>query len=393
MKDVKTNSRYYNRLAIIGVALPFLALTFSFNYRVPWLLYDFSCFLGFILALKNIKKIKCLDLFIFGVLFLYVLVAIIIKWSGFVSILSVWDTYKHFGFIYVMSRVINNGSFNEHRVKAAGFFLVALLIFQVLLAYNQKNLGYGLDDVSGTFGTGSSHSTGYFSIFVYSFICMVQLFIGLKALVIILLIYLSGLSENPGVLVVFSVFIFWGLSSEFSKKRYVAAIIAFIIVYFLAINSSIISDVFSLAGLRLFGMFSGVTFDIVTANDVGSSRGPLLAYAYKLGGAWGIGPGRVSDIYGFLGSDVYSLYNSQINISEASHLVAEYGVVGFILTIFAYYNALKKLAKNSGYFYLFAILVASFFYNRCLMDERLAFFLVCAIYFQCEYLRNIKLVR
>lgn len=130
---------------------------------------------------------------------------------------------------------------------------------------------------------------------------------------------------------------------------------------------------------RIQGFFSVKTF--VLSDDLSPDRATLTAYAYFEGGNWGKGAGYFSEIYSKEGEGVKRLYSNQINISEVSHLVAEYGVVGMIITFLIYLILMvdiQKMGRKSEWF-IAGYLLLTFLYNRILMDERIIFFTVLSV--------------
>jgi hypothetical protein len=117
------------------------------------------------------------------------------------------------------------------------------------------------------------------------------------------------------------------------------------------------------------------------SDDLSSDRSTLTAYAFYEGGIWGKGAGYFSEIYSKSGYGVSKLYNNQINISEVSHLIAEYGVVGAILGFAVYiliFVDIRKILRRTEWV-IAAFVLLTFLYNRILMDERIIFFTVLSV--------------
>jgi hypothetical protein len=125
-------------------------------------------------------------------------------------------------------------------------------------------------------------------------------------------------------------------------------------------------------------------------NNFTPSRGYMTALAWYLGGWFGAGPGCYSEIYSLIGWK--SIAPIQINISSATNLLAEYGIVGFLSWLSIYSVFLKRFfSKWKDFIFVSMLLLFSMLYNKVLNDERVIFLLIFTMMFLKIYMnRKIK---
>jgi hypothetical protein len=115
------------------------------------------------------------------------------------------------------------------------------------------------------------------------------------------------------------------------------------------------------------------------------SRGYMTALALVLGGWFGAGPGAYSEIYSMIGWN--SLGDIQINISSVTNLLAEYGIIGFLLWVSLYAVFIKRFfKKRKDFIFISMLLLFSMLYNKVLNDERVIFLLIFTMMFLKIYM-------
>ncbi|MEY3598171.1 MAG: hypothetical protein RL521_593, partial [Bacteroidota bacterium] len=184
-------------------------------------------------------------------------------------------------------------------------------------------------------------------------------------------------SENIGFFLILLLIIYY-YTSVYRQVRLVMIGAGTLTVLFFLFSGQM-GDEFDEYQRRIQGFFSYDKF--VLSDDLSSDRSTLTAYAFYEGGIWGKGAGYFSEIYSKSGFGVSKLYNNQINISEVSHLIAEYGVVGAIMGFLVYvliFVNVNKIWQRAEWF-ITAFVLLTFLYNRILMDERIIFFTALSV--------------
>jgi hypothetical protein len=364
-----------------GLIAVLLAFVLSYNYHQLWLVYDIGLLILFAKLIVDgvFAKVKYKKLIAFLLLSVIMMDVVALGHNKIIAWLSFWDTFKHIIFIvgadyFFIHRSLEVQNKIMDRLIGLSFILFAIQFAFVVMQHIQ---GRHVDDVAGTFGDGSSHSIAYFSIFlmVYVFASRWALW---KILAISLICALMNYwSENIGFfLILFLVIYYYASIYKAVRWMMIGAVVMTIIFFSFA---SQWGDEFDEYQRRIQGFFSVKTF--VLSDDLSPDRATLTAYAYFEGGNWGKGAGYFSEIYSKEGEGVKRLYSNQINISEVSHLVAEYGVVGMIITFLIYLILMvdiQKMGRKSEWF-IAGYLLLTFLYNRILMDERIIFFTVLSV--------------
>jgi len=351
----------------------FFVMIFSFQFHALWLLYDILAIFSIFYFIKTTNKALFSNI-LFSLCYFFIL--LIVSGSYSISFLSIWDNIKHVFVLFVLFSILNKHM--EYRslkfVERIGKVLFYTFIIEVIMVFYQYFSGYHFDDISGTFGYGASHAIGYFSLLFISYLLYIKQKNSLGFFLIILTsLVINYMSENMGFYILLFVLFMFKNIKQFS----VFLMITIIVIFF---SSSVgIDFVFSMVS-RYIAFFN--MEDVSNLEKIASSRGPLMAYAWFLGGFFGAGPGSFSSVYGMVGWKVDTLLNSQINISSATNLLSEYGLIGMLLWILLYLKFLFNFAsdyKTKIFMTSFFILV--FFYNRLLMDERIIYMVVLLISF------------
>ncbi len=364
-----------------GLLSVMAAFVLSYNFHQLWLVYDLGLLILLVKLIlegvfSQVKNVRWILLFL---LFVIVVNVVAIGHNKLIAWLSFWDTYKHIIFIVGADYFLTHRSPEVKQKVIRQFMGLSFILFAIQFCFVivQHYKGRHVDDVAGTFGDGSSHSIAYFSIFlmVYAFAKRWELWrIVLLSVVCSLMNYWS---ENIGFFLIMLLVIYYYTSIYRSVRWIMIAAGALAVSFFLF--GSRLGDEFDEYHRRIQGFFSVKTF--VLSDDLSSDRSTLTAYAFFEGGTWGRGAGYFSEIYSQEGEGVKRLYNNQINISEVSHLIAEYGIVGMVMTFLIYLLLLSDVAKMAHRAELFiaCFLLLTFLYNRILMDERIVFFTVLSV--------------
>lgn len=365
----------------IGLILVLLAFVLSYNFHQLWLMYDLFIVVFFVKMFfdgvyAKVKSIKWMVLF----LLLMLIVSVVgVGGNRLIGWLSFWDTFKHIIFIISLDYyvVIRERTVQRKLLDLLMPISGVLFLVQLTFVYVQHLQGRHVDDVAGTFGDGSSHSIAYFSIFLMVYAMASRWKIWKIVLMAMLCSMMNYWSENIGFFLILLLIIYY-YTSVYRQVRLVMIGAGTLTVLFFLFSGQM-GDEFDEYQRRIQGFFSYDKF--VLSDDLSSDRSTLTAYAFYEGGVWGKGAGYFSEIYSKSGFGVSKLYNNQINISEVSHLIAEYGVVGAIMGFLVYvliFVNVNKIWQRAEWF-ITAFVLLTFLYNRILMDERIIFFTALSV--------------
>ena len=270
--------------------------------------------------------------------------------------------------------------------KGFGFIIGGIFIVQSVLVFYQYFTGYYKDDISGTFGVASGHTFAYYCLLYLSYLFYVKKSYFLTFFVFVLSLVMNYMAENMGyypLVILLLSYKWWTVKGI--KYFIILGSLFFLIITILdsALGGILIQPV-----LNRFSEFF-----IVGSRDLNNftpSRGYLTALAWYLGGWFGAGPGCFSKIYSIIGWN--SLGTIQINISSATNLLAEYGVVGFLSWLSIYFVFLKRFfSKWKDFIFVSMLLLFSILYNKVLNDERVILLLIFTMMFLKIYMnRKIK---
>ncbi len=365
----------------VGLMMVLLAFVLSYNFHQLWLVYDLfiviflvKMFLDGVYA--KVKNIKWIVSFL---IFMLVVSVVGIGQSKIIGWLSFWDTFKHLLFIISLDYyvVVRETKVQKKLIDILVPVSAVLFVLQFVFVYVQHLQGRHVDDVAGTFGDGSSHSIAYFSLFLMVYAMASRWAIWKIVLLAIVCSIMNYWSENIGFFLILLLIIYY-YTSVYRQVRLIMIAASTLTVFFFLFSGDL-GDEFDEYQRRIQGFFSYDTF--VLSDDLSSDRSTLTAYAFYEGGIWGKGAGYFSEIYSKSGYGVSKLYNNQINISEVSHLIAEYGVVGAILGFAVYiliFVDIRKILRRTEWV-IAAFVLLTFLYNRILMDERIIFFTVLSV--------------
>lgn len=365
-----------------GIAFTFFVLVFSWEFHFLWLLYDFLAIFSVYFFLKHVNIV--LGSTLFFVLSFFVILSI---FSGFhiISILSIWDNVKHVFILFMLLFQIERHI--EGRIleftNIFGFIIGSIFILQTFLVFYQTYTGYYKDDISGTFGEAGGHTFAYYCLLYLSYLFYVKKSYFLTFFVFVLSLVMNYYAENMGYypLVLLLLSYKWMTLKGLKYFVFFGSLLLFII----AILDSALGGILIQPVLYRFSEFF-----LVGSRDLNNftpSRGYMTALAFHLGGWWGEGPGCYSDIYSIFGWK--HLGAIQINISSATNLLAEYGLVGFLAWISIYFVLLKRFfSKWKDFIFVSMLLLFSMLYNKVLNDERVMFLLIFTMMFLKIYIHR-----
>lgn len=374
----------YQSMYLEHIYLFFLILfILSYNFHELWLFYDFFALALLVPFMQDLLYNRPKTILIFSGAFIFFTVAtFLINGVEFISLLSLWDTMKH---IPVMYGLLQLGHVMDEQRKSlfsqrlynilSLFFLLQILLVSLQSGFilNQSIM----DNVAGTFGDGATHSLAYFCILYIGLLIWQKKHAVLVLVVIFISVYLNYLSENVGfyVLLVFILLV--------KKPIYLVWTFVYIILLgWVDVDfGSFTFNIFLPRILSFFGLDNNYSIstavEVVEAvrhqKEVATGRLPLLIYALELGSWMGQGPGFYSNIYGLDGSGYSGLKNTQLAISECTHLISEYGIIGGIVVIGLYVSVIQNNTKFPGVLIGIAFFLMCILYNRLLMDERLIY--------------------
>jgi len=382
-----------------------LVFSFTFGYNQFWLVYDtFIITLLFKIQFKKIAYNNPL-LLLFGSFLLIFFIFSLRNGIRFINFLSFWDTIKHlFLIIFLLQNKQSLAILNTTwHLKKIYRLLLGLFIFNLFfISYQYKvflEVGGRYDNISGSFGDGSTHAVGLFCIATLDLALHLKKF---KQLLLLLpfSILINYWGQNEGFYVLLSLIIFKHLSlfiiEQKKKIRFsttkLTIIITIIGIIFFNLGtektSEYIDKVYSkiLTSIPMLAKNIDKTgyvteYDFKSTEYLRLSRKTMLDYAVYLGEYTGAGFGAYSIIYGKEGWQIPYLINSQINISEGSHLLAEVGIIGTTVIVLVFFIAIINILLRKFIWWLIFFIVC-FLYVRILMDERLIFFYILMLYFE-----------
>jgi hypothetical protein len=288
--------------------------------------------------------------------------------------LAIWDTLKHvFLWLYLLRgryerRATRSFIASDELYRFAGVAFVANAAF----ALYQAASGEAADNVAGFFGPGATHSFGYFMI-LYFFLAYQRGERTVRLVAILAVCVLVALvSESMGFFILLPLWAVAAVVKSGRSTRSLATVVIAIVV---------IAGVFVRTQPEFVDSLVSRAVTVIQPDEPPSpdkpinGRGTATAYAALVGGWTGEGPGTYSMIYGSQGSGAWLLDVVQIDISELSHLLAEWGGlgVGFVIGLFGLLYATLR-APPIKRLLLFALFLATLMHGQLLMDERLIFF-------------------
>ena len=378
-----------NRKIHIGwsLLLAFSVLVFSFDFHVIWIVYDLIAVgLLFFFLLSSSGRMAWFQLSILSVTIVYFVLITLISGHYLMSILSVWDTFKHLIYIALLARMAKVDSLvrNTKLIKSLYVVIAFAFFIQMIAVSIQYGRGEMFDNIAGTFGDGGSHAVGYISLL---FICAAFVFrnIVLIGCSIIIAAMMNMAAENAGffvllILLALVLFVLHGVT--ILRNFYVClAFVMLVLTVGWMLSFSVYSD------LAFGGVVMGRLVELLAIHNYGDSlesvgRSTSLFMASQLGGWFGSGPGAYSNIYLLEGYRSHDVDGLQINICEVSHLIAESGYVGFVLVMATYISFMASLFDRWLTKVLAAcLLVVCLFYSALLMNESQAFMFILMLFF------------
>ncbi len=346
----------------------FAFLAFSFNFHALWIIYDVIALIALIYFYDATKcRIPTLALILTLSTITYLLTMAGLRGHIFVGILSAWDTLKHVIYLTLLVQV-SGSRFSSRSVDATRnmYHLVAVTFaIQVMAVLIQYSNGVFFDDIAGTFGDGGSHAIGYVSLlFLTAAIAMRK---GKLIIVfgIVAAMLMNLASENIGFYLLLALVLAGVAVTHRLDARTFIGFIAVAMAGYFVLDVALYHDkpFYVSAFERVFEMV-----DISADRTESVGRGWALMLALDTGGWFGYGPGAFSDIYTLNGYG----FNEQIhlNINETSHVIAESGIVGFVMVIGTYVSTVVKLfSRTSTKLFAIALLVACAQYSLVFMNE------------------------
>ena len=355
---------------------------YSYNFHSLWIICDLIIIFNLIYILQRGVLLEYpAMLFVLSLLFGYLIYSISKNGFYLINILSFWDNYKHIILFLFSFYIIKQISPERKKKFIQSLFVISSITFfiQVLFVFYQKFSGVFFDNIAGTLGDGSTHALGYFTLFLIIFLISHKKSLLLNVIVFSFSIIINFYAENIGFYILLIISLIFVLGNQISKK---AKIIFYSVmfVFVLILVGGLIKGKELDKYIGRISTFS-VTQSYTGARNLRPDRNIMMGYAVFLGGIEGQGIGAYSEIYGKQGWKFHSLKLDQICISEGTHLVAEIGVIGLLLTLILYIALFNKEFKNRQVkMYSIIFFILAMFYNRLLIDERIFFFLFLTIF-------------
>ena len=365
-----------------GIAFTFFVLVFSWEFHFLWLFYDLLAIFAIYFFSKHVNIV--LGSALFFILSFFILLSII---SGFhlISILTIWDNIKHLFVLFMLFFLVERHIQDRILIfsNIFGFIIGGIFILQAVLVFYQYFTGHNKDDVSGTFGIAGSHSIAYYCLLYLSYLFYVKKSYFLTFFVFVLSLVMNYYSENMGYYPLVLLLLSYKWMTFKGLKYFV--FYGSLLIFIIAILDSVLGGILIQPVLYRFSEF--FLIESRDLNNFTPSRGYMTALAFHLGGWWGAGPGCYSDIYSISGWK--HLGAIQINISSATNLLAEYGLVGFFAWISIYFVLLKRFfSKWKDFIFVSMLLLFSMLYNKVLNDERVMFLLIFTMMFLKIYMHR-----
>ena len=365
-----------------------LAAIFCFGYTFHqlWLVYDFACIWAafHVLGREVDPRVRSLAggmVALVGAWF-----AISATWhsTSVIWALSIWDTLKHvFLWLYLFRTCYRRAAATSFvtSTELYRFFGIAFVANGLFACY-QFSIGDGVDDIAGFFGPGATQSFGYFLI-LYFILAYRRGERGARLLAILLVSAgLAVIGESMGFFILLPL---WFFATVFKSQRTLASFaaggVAIVVMLGLLAKTQpeFVDSLISRAS-------TVVAPGELSPDHAINGRGTAVAYASLVGGWTGDGPGTYSNIYGMEGPGSWLLEIVQLEISEISHLLAEWGAIGlaFVIGVFALLHVTLRTSAIRRLM-LFAIWFACLAHGAFLMDERLIFFeMLTALCLLCD---------
>lgn len=354
-------------------------LTLSYNFHSLWILYDISIIFlitKFVTGKIHIRR-KNFFFIICVILLSFFFFSVYINDGYIQSILSFWDTTKHLIYFSIVTTYFIELDRAEKMffIKKQHKVLFFLFLLQIPVIAYQLLQKYHFDDIAGTFGYGASHSIAYLSIsFLISSIILNKNYLKI-ILYSIIAFSLNLAGENYGFFILFIIvpIIYYAKNSKSRIPEFV-----FIIISILSFSFVMSLEEYQLIKKRFSNLYETESF--VPAKEIKAERNIMYQFALYKGKYLGSGIGAYSDVYGFEGYKKNEIGDIQINISEFSHLISEWGIIGttFVLMSFAFqiyiYSVGRFVFLTSTFLFILSIM-----YNRALMDERIFIYLMTSI--------------
>ncbi|HEX7702988.1 MAG TPA: hypothetical protein VF403_19755 [Kofleriaceae bacterium] len=349
---------------------------FGYTFHWLWLIYDAIC-LGaalHVLGPRVSPELRRLAGWCVVLIVGWCATSAYLHGASWFWALAIWDTLKHvFLWLYLLRgryehRATRSFIASDELYRFAGVAFVANAAF----ALYQAATGEIADNVAGFFGPGATHSFGYFMI-LYFFLAYQR---GERTVRLVAILAIAALvalvSESMGFFILLPL---WAVAAVIKSGRATRSLAAG------AIAIVVIGGVFAYTQPEFVDSLASRVITVIQPEEPPSpdkpinGRGTATAYAALVGGWTGEGPGTYSLIYGMEGSGAWLLDVVQIDISELSHLLAEWGGlgVGFVIGLFGLLYATLRVQPLKRLL-LFALFLATLMHGQLLMDERLIFF-------------------
>ena len=377
--SIKNSSKLIRIEGIVFSIL--LVIIFSNQFHFLWLLYDFIAIGALFFYLLNNRLVLNTILII---TIPYFLVFSILSGGHIISFLSIWDNAKHLFVLFMMLTLVDR-YVNQRRFVAflrdIGIIFPIIFFIQVFVVNYQFFNNYFIDDIAGTFGYGASHSLGYFCLMYLSYLMFFTKSRLYFSIILVISMILNFMSENTGfylllvMLLSFHWMRFYGLKK---LATYTLMLIVIVVVIDFLLGGQLINPIIHRITKSTTSLITG------DMSVVSVSRGFLMLYAFMLGGWFGLGPGSYSECYSMSGwlLDGLSDGRLQVNISNVTNFLVEYGVVGLLIWVILYLIFLRyffKDIKTKVFVSLWFLLCL--FYNKLLIDERIFFMFMFIIVF------------
>ena len=287
----------------------FLLIVFSFQFHVIWLLYDVLAIWAIYFFLKNTSFILLIKIISSFAFFLFLSLK---SGSHLISFFSIWDNGKHLFVIYLLFKLIDRYEIfrNIRFIDHLGLAMSVVFLIKMILVPFQYFSGYHMDDVSGTFGYGGSHSLGYFCLLYIAYLLYMKKSVFLTIFISIICFIFNYMAENMGFYLLFILIMSFNFFS-FRRFKYFIFFGVLLICGIVSLDFILKGDLIAPMIYRFSELANFFNFD---ENNIRASRGFLTAYSIFLGGLFGKGPGAYSEIYSLFGWLVKTLDHHNLQI-------------------------------------------------------------------------------
>lgn len=392
MERVEHNQKYTKTMVVTKlIILSYIIFNIAFNVHILWIVYDILILFIIIQYMKRPGGAPILFILSSFIFLSYAVFRVLLYGHVLYGLLNVWDIYKSVFLLQWMSSDKISDDLQIYKCGSLYKTISSLFFIQLLLCVYQYYNSWHFDDIAGGFGDGGSHAICYASLLavVSCYACRTNLF----ALIFIVLasVLMNSFSENVGFypLLILVFLLFYYQRNRVSYFRFLNSGFAIALIFLISFIILVNLELYHGDGVSLYQVIVSRMVNFLNINESGTEgRGPLLVLAYETGGFFGVGPGSYSTSYGLNGVYAETLGDVQLNISELTHIMVEYGLVGVFLIVVTYLSLIYKLLYNCRRFEIIIaclLFMMMFSYSSVLSNESQSLMMILVLFYLSRF--------